>query len=283
MLQFCPMSVILIVKILIVLIFLVIFLRRPSIGWGVGLLTVTLAVLLDTIMGTFNQEQLQTQLGFFFYIFAGILLGGMIFWVLSVLRPYLPVTKAAKAKPAAPEAAPAPPPPQPESAVTAVLLTEENSTYDQQMLYEQIQERFSREDVLDLMFDLEINENDVLFVGESMDQLIRSVMNTAVQRSQMSALALAVERSLTPPPPDTLPRLEKISAASPPTVLRHYLLAYYDLEQLQKMTAALGIDWEQIGYGSKKNRVRELLLYLYRRSRVAELIDLMQESVNGDR
>ncbi len=269
------MSVILIVKILIVLVFLVIFLRRPSVGWGIGLLTVTLAVLLDTIMGTFDPEQLQTQLGFFFYIFAGALLGGMIFWLLSVLWPYLPATKAAKAEPAA-EAAPAPQ--QPESAVTAVPLSEEDSPYDQQMLYEQIQERFSREDVLDLMFDLEINENDVLFVGENMDQLIRNIMNTAVQRSQMSALALAVERILTPPPPDTLPRLEKINAASPPTVLRHYLLAYYDLEQLQKMTIALGIDWEQIGYGSKKTRVRALLLYLYRRNRVAELIDLMQES-----
>jgi hypothetical protein len=270
------MSVILIVKILIVLVFLAIFLRRPSVGWGIGLLTVTLAVLLDTIMGTFDPEQLQAQLGFFFYIFAGVLLGGMIFWILSVLWPYLPATKTATVTPAVPEAAPAPQ--QPESVVTAVPLSEEDSPYDQQMLYEQIQDRFSREDVLDLMFDLEINENDVLFVGESMDQLIRNVMNTAVQRNQMSALALAVERSLTPPPPDTLPRLEKINAASPPTVLRHYLLAYYDLEQLQKMTIALGIDWEQIGYGSKKTRVRALLLYLYRRNRVAELIDLMQES-----
>ncbi|NKQ34996.1 MAG: hypothetical protein HF973_05190 [Chloroflexi bacterium] len=275
------MSVILIVKILIVLVFLVIFLRRPSIGWGIGLLTVTLAVLLDTIMGTFDPEQLQAQLGFFFYIFAGVLLGGMIFWILSVLRPYLPLTKTTPTKPAATETSTTPQ--QPEIVVTAVPLNEEDSPYDQQMLYEQIQERFSREDVLDLMFDLEINENDVLFVGENMDQLIRNIMNTAVQRSQMSALALAVERSLTPPPPDTLPRLEKINAASPPTVLRHYLLAYYDLEQLRKMTTALGIDWEQIGFGNKKTRVRELLLYLYRRNRVAELIDLMQESVNSNR
>ncbi len=270
------MSVILIVKILIVLIFLVIFLRRPSLGWGIGLLTVTLAVLLDTIMGTFDPEQLQTQLGFFFYIFAGILLGGMIFWILSVLRPYLPPTKAVPTEPAA--TAPPTAPPQPEIVVTAVPLNEEDSPYDQQMLYEQIRERFSREDVLDLMFDLEINENDVMFVGENMAQLIRNVMNTAVQRSQLSALALAVERILTPPPPDALPRLEKINADSPPTVLRHYLLAYYDLERLQKMTTALNIDWEQIGYGSKKARVRELLLYLYRRNRVGELIDLMQKN-----
>ena len=99
-----------------------------------------------------------------------------------------------------------------------------------------------------------------------------------VQRRGGDGVNLAVERSLTPPSPDTLPRLEKISADSPPTVLRHYLLAYYDLERLQKMTAALNIDWEQIGYGSKKTRVRELLLYLYRRNRVDELIDLMQES-----
>ena len=265
------MSAVLIVKILIVLIFLVIFLRRPSVGWGVGLLTVTLAVLLDTIMNTFDPEQLQAELGFFFYVFAGALLGGMIFWILSLLWPYLPAGKPVIAPPAAA-------PPQPAVTATAAPPSAEEIPYDQQMLYTQIRERFSREDVLDLMFDLEISENDVLFPGENMEQLIRNVMNTAAQRSQMSALALAVERILTPPPPDTLPRLEKISAASPPTILRHYLLAWYDLERLQKMTAALDIDWEQVGYGSKKNRVRELLLYLYRRNRVGELVDLMQEN-----
>ena len=49
------MSVVLIFKILIILIFLVMFMRRPSLAWGVGLLTVTTAVLLDTVLGTFDR------------------------------------------------------------------------------------------------------------------------------------------------------------------------------------------------------------------------------------
>jgi len=89
-------------------------------------------------------------------------------------------------------------------------------------------------------------------------------------------LALAVERILTPPAPETLPRLEKISLDSPPTILRHYLLAYYDLEKLQKTAVALGIDWEQLSLHSKKSKVRDLLHYLYRRNRIDELLDLMQ-------
>ena len=84
------MSIILGFKLLVVLIFLIAFLRRPSLGWGVGLISVSTAVLLDTIFGTFDAELLQEQLGFFFYILAGGLMGGMVFWVLAILRPYLP-------------------------------------------------------------------------------------------------------------------------------------------------------------------------------------------------
>jgi hypothetical protein len=58
-------------KLLIVLIFLVKFLRRPSVVWGIGLLTVTTAVLLDTLLGTFDRDALLGELGFFFYIIAG--------------------------------------------------------------------------------------------------------------------------------------------------------------------------------------------------------------------
>ena len=40
----------------------------------------------------------------------------------------------------------------------------------------------------------------------------------------------------------------------------------------------LGVEWESIAGDSKKSKVRNLLLYLYRRNRVDELIDLMQAS-----
>ena len=80
------MSLLLLLKLLVVLAFLVMFIRRPTIAWGIGLLTVTTAVLLDTILGTFGREQTQEDLGFFFYIITGALFGGGAFWLWSVLR-----------------------------------------------------------------------------------------------------------------------------------------------------------------------------------------------------
>ena len=282
------MSIILGFKLLVVLIFLIAFLRRPSLGWGVGLISVSTAVLLDTIFGTFNAELLREQLGFFYYIFAGSLMGGMVFWVLALLRPHLPQQDSqsvilSQQEPivTTPEVDQEPP----VIAETVEVKTEtavymprddQDPEYDRQMLYEQIRDRFSRDDVLDLMFDLEIKENEVVTVNQDMNDLIINIMDTAQERGQTAALALAIERILTPPAPTNLPRLEKINASSPPTILRHYLLAYYDLEKLQKMSIALGVDWEQLANGSKKTKVRELLLYLYRRNQVDELIELMQ-------
>lgn len=281
------MSIILGFKLVVVVIFMIAFLRRPSLGWGVGLLSVTTAVLLDTLFGTFNAELLREQLGFFFYILAGGLMGGMIVWLLAVLRPYLPAPTNTQ-----PVVAPVPqqivePPVEPaivEEVVaikpeTAVYMPrdENDPEYDRQMLYEQIRDRFSRDDVLDLMFDLEIKENEVVTVNQDMNDLIINIMDAAQEHGQTAALALAVERILTPPEPANLPRLEKINVSSPPTILRHYLLAYYDLEKLQKMSIALGVDWEQLANGSKKTKVRELLLYLYRRNQIDELLALMQD------
>ncbi|NIT55545.1 MAG: hypothetical protein GWN00_04715, partial [Aliifodinibius sp.] len=37
-----------------------------------------------------------------------------------------------------------------------------DTAYDRKMLYEQIRYRFSPDDILDLIFDLSINENDVI-------------------------------------------------------------------------------------------------------------------------
>ncbi len=288
------MSLILLFKLLVVVIFLVAFLRRPSLGWGVGLVSVTTAVFLDTIFGTFNAELLREQLGFFFYVLAGGVMGGMVFWVLAVLRPYLPQSTAVKtAKPAKQRVVEEPgvvekeevmvetaviAEPQQPAAPEAIYLPRDDNApeYDRQMLYEQIRDRFSRDDVLDLMFDLEIKENEVVTVNQDMNDLIVNIMNRAQEQGKTAALALAVERILTPPAPETLPRLEKLNVSSPPTILRHYLLSYYDLEKLQKMSIALGVDWEQLTNGSKKTKVRELLLYLYRRNQIDELIALMQ-------
>jgi hypothetical protein len=73
-----------------------------------------------------------------------------------------------------------------------------------------------------------------------------------------------------------LPRLEKLSAASPPTIIRHYLLAYYDRAGLEDLSSKLGIDWEGLGGDNKNAKTRNLLLHLSRRNRLPEFIDLLR-------
>ena len=263
------MGAFLIIKLLVVLLFLVMFLRKTGLVWGVGLLAVTSAVLLDTFLGVFNREQMLAELGFFFYVIAGALFAGAAAWLWGVLRP---ITVTATVESTTMAAHPNPEQPlayHPQQGGTAT---------DRQMLYEEIHTRFGREDIYDLIFDLGINENDVMTLDQNLNQLIINIMDWAEQHGQTGTLALAVERILTPLPPENLPRLEKITADSPPTVLRQYMLAHYTLPQLSHMAAFLDLDWEQLGSGSKKERIRSFLLYLIRRNRLDELIQLMHNS-----
>ncbi len=276
------MSWLVIPKLLIVIVFLFIFLRRPTLTWGIGLLCVTTAVLLDTFLGTFNTLELLGEIGFFFYIIVGILVGGMAVWAWGILKPVRQTTTAAESL--APIATLANTPvlisdqPTPETAVPP----HSDTTYDRQMLYEEIQSRFGSEDIFDLTFDLGINENDVVPLNNDPKQLIVNIISLAENNSQTGDLALAVERILTPVPAATLPRLENISVNSPPTILRHYLIANYDMDELQTMAATLKIDWEELGTGGKKTKVRNLLLYLCRRNRLDELINLMKEPLSEE-
>lgn len=261
--------ILIILKLLVVLLFLIQFIRRPTVAWGIGLLTVTTAALLDALLGTFNREELLAELGFFFYVISGALLAGAAAWLWGVVRPWLPggptVAQPVGATPTIAAAVVTPPPPDHVDDFA-------QTGYDRQMLFEEVRRRFSPADLRDLMFDLGINELDVTTVGQSMDELIVRVMDTADRDGKASTVALAVERILTPPPPEHLPRLEKLSADSPPTVLRHYLLAHYSVEQLQQIAADLGVDWEQLAAGDKKDKTRDLLLYLYRRNRIDDLL-----------
>jgi hypothetical protein len=261
------MSVILILKLLLVVVVLLFFLRRPNFVWGIGLLSVTTAVLLDTFLGTFNREAILADLGFFFYIIGGVLFAGATLWAWGILWPLLGVST---------DPVPISPPKDTTAARTEKKTSKSSAAFDRQMLYDEIRQRLGREDVLDLIFDLGLNENDVMAPGQDMNQLIISIMDQAEENGQSGALALAVERILTPPPPENLPRLEKIDAASPATILRHYLLAYFNLEQLQQMAADLEIDWDQLDAGNKKTKVRSLLLYLYRRNRIHDLITYLR-------
>lgn len=264
------MTLLLIIKSLIVIFFLLMFLRRPSLVWGIGLLTVTTAVLLDTFLGTFGREEMLAELGFFFYIISGAILGGAAVWVWGLLRPLVDANAPVANQPlTVSTTVPAiEPPPAP-------ALSGGDTAFDRQMLYDQIRNRLGHDDILDLIFDLGVNENDILSLNQEMNHLIVRLMDWAAANGQTGPLALAVERILTPPPPENLPRLEKISEDSPPTILRHYLLAHFDVNTLADMARHLDIDWEQLGGGGKKEMARGLLLYLYRRNRIDELISLL--------
>ena len=265
------MLVFLSLKLFVVVFFLIMFLRRPQLVWGIGLLSVTTAVLLDTFLGTFNREEMLAELGFFFYIIAGGLLGGMAIWMWGVLQPIITSTYPTVST------QPTPLPtqfyePLGETAKSIV----ENGSVEQQQLHEQMQTQLGREDILDLMFDLQINENDVLSLSQDMNQLIVNIIKLATKREQIDSLTLAIERILTPIPLEHLPRLEKIDVTSPPTVLRQYLIASYNLKQLARLSQDLGVDWEVLPGTSKPTKVRELLLYLYRRNQIGTLIEQLK-------
>lgn len=255
-----------ILKLLVVLVFLVAFLRRPRPFWGIGLLTVATAFLLDTFLNTFGWEAIQDTLGFFFYVLAGALGGAAAVWFWSLLRPLVGAQERAPLA-LAPATSLPPPPPRPDGRSSVA--------FDRRELYDQIRERLGTEDMRDLAFDLQINENDVFSPGYSATESIVRLMDVAESRGKSGDLALAVERILTPISAADLPRLEKLSSLSPPTVLRHYLLAHMTLEELAELAGRLGIDWEQLGSG-KREVARNLLLHLQRRNRMDELIAALQ-------
>jgi hypothetical protein len=262
------MIVFLMIKLLIVAIFLVMFLRKSKLVWGIGLLAVTSAVLLDTFLGVFNREEMLAELGFFFYVIAGGLFGATAVWLWGVLRPITSSVTATASPTPSPTFTPA---------ASPNGTQDNNAAFDRQLIYDDVRTRFGREDILDLIFDLGIPENDVMTLHQDMNQVIINVMDWSTQQGRVGALALAVERILTPLPPENLPRLEKITADSPPTILRQYLLAHYKMAELEQMTTSLGIDWEQLESRNKKAKVRSLLLHLMRRNRLAELVDLMHK------
>jgi hypothetical protein len=267
------MSFLLLLKIAVVIIFLVMFLRRPTLTWGVGLLCVTTAVLLDTFLGAFNTEQMLAELGFFFYIIAGSLVGGMAVWAWGVLKP---VRQSAAVSSGLTIGSTPVLMPNPTTLRETAVPAPTDTAYDRQMLYQEIQTRFGVEDIFDLIFDLGINENDVMPLNNDPNQLIINIIDLAERNGQTGDLALAVERILTPVPAAALPRLEKIDVNSPPTIFRHYLLANYSLNELEQFALNLELDWDNLGTGGKKEKVRNILLYLYRRNRIGDLLALMR-------
>jgi hypothetical protein len=282
------MNLLFLLKIATVLFFLVMFLRRANWVWGVGLLTVTTAVFIDTVLAVFGQN-LINQGGFFFYIIAGLLIGGMAVWFIGLLWPYIQqqqgATTASQFRPRL--STQRPPPPQPYTNELddsrslprrGISMSNEATAYDRQQLYDQIRFNFGADELYDLIFDLELNENDVLIPHVPFTASIINIMDEAQAAERMGELALAVERILTPIPPDHMPRLDRLTIETPPAILRRYLLTFYFRDQLRQMAEQLQVDWEQLGHDTKQTTVRTLLLYLIRRNRLGDLIELLHTS-----
>ena len=264
-------------KLLLVLFFLYKFIRSGRVVWAIGLLTVTTALLLDTFIGTLGGETTREQLGFFYEVLRGGLFAGAALWLFGLLRPQ---TFATTPAPQPVSATPFVPPSANEPAWNNTPADPENQpAVDRQMLYNQIRYRLSPDELLDTMFDIGINENDVLNPNQEMAQIIVHYMDVAEKQGKLGDLALAVERILTEFPAESLPRLEKLTVDSPPTVLRHFLVAHYTLEQLLQMAQQLGMQGDIQAYGGKRTLARQMLLYLYRRNRLLDLLDLMQEEL----
>lgn len=268
------MIAITILKVLIVVGFLIYFFRRPSVISAIGLLTVTTAVLLDTILGTFDREALIGQLGFFFYLLSGLIVGGAAVWLAAVTRPFWggqPLLQDAVTEYKTPPLVKRP--------LAEATDDHNHSPIDRQMLYDDMRTRLGYDDLFDLMYDLEIYENDIMTLPQDVTELMVSIMDYCQERGMDHQLALAVERIITPPPPDHMPRLNKITVDSPPTIVRHFLLANFSLADLQRIAQLLDIDWEQLNRHNKKVFVRNLLRHVERHNETPRLLEAMHEVV----
>ena len=264
----------LIAKIVTVAFFLVMFLRNDKVVWGVGLLTVTSAILLDTFLGTFGREEMIQQLGFFFYILAGALFAGATFWLWGVLGPYT------KSKP-------------PDHVQDDSLETDSNAPVEiissvepvedeleeaeYPALFKSVREKFDSDQVADLSFDMGYFAELEAPSSKDKDELLLLTVDKAANEDRTDELKLAIERIETPLPPEHLPRLEKIQSNSPPTVLRQYMVGTFSSSELEQFTTDLDFNWESLQDETLNAQARGLLLFAEDSSRKSDLIELLRE------
>jgi hypothetical protein len=263
----------LISKIVIVAFFLLMFLRSGKMIWGVGLLAVTSAILLDTFLGTFGREEMIEQLGFFFYVFAGALFAGAAIWLVGVIKPHLSSKQPEELSVDQPESTPA----RLESPTGPSEEIEASQTpHDHQATSGDINDNFTADNVLDLAFDM--SYNDLLESSSELDKktLLRTVFARAEEEGHTDELELAVERIQNPLPPDHLPRIEKITSDSPPTVLRQYMVQNITGAELESLATDLEIEWPFNQDESTNAKVRFLLISVEKNQKTKDLIDLMR-------
>jgi len=263
----------LIAKIAIVAFFLIMFLRSSKTIWGIGLLTVTSAILLDTFLGTFGQEEMIEQLGFFFYVFAGALFAGAAVWLVGVVWPHLRSEQPDVEIADRPESEPA----DPDTAIPSVEPIDlSQAPSEHQALFEHINNSFTKDNIQDLTFDMRYVELLQSSREQDEGELLRTVFERAEKEGQSEELGLAVERIQNPLPPDHLPRIEKITTQSPPTVLRQYLVQNCSNAELESIAANQELDWEFDTDETINRNVRNLLLNVQNSNKTEELIGLLQ-------
>jgi hypothetical protein len=265
----------LIAKSLLIILFLVMFLRSNKPAWGIGLLTVTSAILLDTLLGTLGRAQMLEELGFFFYIIAGALFAGATIWLWAIIKDFaFTPKKGTNAGDSSTDSGPV---------VSDGLNRHREDVVDiHRPIIDGLQGELSHDDLLDLIFDLGWFDEDLTLLQGENNRFINSIIGLAEDRGQLESLKLASKRIITPIPPENLPRLEKLKQDSPPTLLRHFLLANYTLVEVEQMIEELDVD-DDIGIGKLKNsNVRYLLSDLYQKNRIGALIELMQQSSGDD-
>jgi hypothetical protein len=264
----------LIAKIVTVAFFLIMFLRSDKVVWGVGLLTVTSAILLDTFLGTFGQEEMIQQLGFFFYILAGALFAGATFWLWGVLRPY---TKS-KPQDHMQDDSLEPVSYAPVEIVSSIEpAKDELVEIEYPVLFESIRDKLSPDQVGDLSFDMGYFAELETTTSQDNDELLLLTVERAANEDRIEELELAIERVETPLPPEHLPRLEKIQPNSPPTVLRQYMVATYSSSELEQFSTDLGFHRASLQGETLNAQARGLLLFAENSSRKSDLIDLLRE------
>lgn len=265
------MSLILMFKLVVVVIFLIMFLRRPSRPWAVGLLTVTSALLLDTILGTFDEALFKEEMGFFYYVIIGFLLGGAAYWLLGLLWPTLKrekpgdvsVTAVAEAQTNTSEVT---------SPKFGQVTDDNGNTYDLQLIYNDLTTKFEAEDLQDVIFDLDLPHSEIVKPEQTQADLAAAIIAYAQTQQQAAPLALAVERLLSPPTAETLPRLEKITAQSPRPILRYYLLTHLNPGQLQETAVALNLELGTVTESNHQSQTRTVLTTLYQQNCIDDLL-----------
>ena len=243
-------------QIALIIVAAVLFFRRSSLAAGIGLATFCAIALL-------NQSQVQgilPDLGLVNYLISGLILAGTLIWLLSWNR-LVPETSTFFRPKHLPKQAPQ---------------QEQKLALAYPILYEKIMDQLSADDLLDVIYDLEFNEGEIIFPNKELSQITLKLIETASLRGKIGALNNAIDRILHPVPKENLPRLEKLSTDTPPQLLRQYFTAQYSLAELEEISKKLDLDWEEFGTDGKKSRVRRLLLYVRRRNRLGELIRIIQ-------